>query len=642
MTFFLQFLIHRISWITGLLLISLISAIYFQFHMVKQTEKISNQLIETTLSEPTIMVENIAKTLESIATENGGNLVDLLEHNDQLRFATEARMRVLKTPGIQYIYLLYQDGSTLRYLADASMGDERAHIGQRFEGYDQEWLQSIKNGKSHNIYSSKFASIGVTHIHPIIVNEEVQAILVFDLMMKRVEAIDDMSAELQQIMKITIIVLILIAAIVIFSAIRFYFVRSKLHTDQLTQVHNRNFLEEMQKSYQLKNFHLISIDIDHFKKVNDTFGHEAGDIVLHHVAQTISSQLRKGRDFVIRMGGEEFLVLIFPSSLASQETLNVANRIHEAIQKLTIILPTEEEINVTVSMGINLQTKHTASFEEAIKQSDIALYNAKHNGRNRIELYEERRYNNHIETMSLIDVKRAFDEDRLIPFLQPIYHCDNGTFSHYEMLARIREKEGGIITPNQFLPTIHSTLLEQRLTKRMIEYAKYILIEYPNTNLALNISVNELNNDHILGILLHEISNEIASKLCLEILETDMADDFLQLGIRVQELKEKGYRIAIDDFGTGYSNFINIAQLNIDFLKIDGSLIHEIESDVRTATIVEAIQLFSEKLKIMTVAEFVSSEETLRRIQEIGIDYVQGYALGKPLPVDGYMPKRKI
>ena len=639
---FIKLLINRSSWILGILLFFLATLIYFQLNIIAKTEKISRQMIDMTLSEPTIMAENIAEMLENTANNDGGDLVELLQQNDFLRISVEERMRVIKTPAIKYIYLLYPDGDTFRYLADGSTGEDHARPNQRFESFDRKWVESINSGKALNLYSQEYETIGVTHIRPIVVDGKVQAILVFDLMMKRIEAIDSMSEYLKMVITLTVILLVFIIIIVIFNAFRFYFVRSKLHTDPLTQVNNRNFLDALQHSYNLRDFHVISVDIDHFKKVNDTFGHEGGDVVLHKVAQTISSQLRLRRDFVIRMGGEEFLILIHPDPTALSETLSVVKRIHEAIQNLTIILPSGEEIKVTVSMGVNLKTKHTASFEEALKQSDIALYSAKNNGRNRIEQYEERRFNNHIEAMSLIDVKQAFDEDRLIAFLQPIYRSDDCSISHYEMLARIRGKGGEIIAPNQFLPTIRSTLLEQRLTKRMIECAQRILVHYPHTVLSLNLSVGELSDGDILGILLNDISDEIAHQICLEILETDMADDFVGLGVSVHQLKEKGYRIAIDDFGTGYSNFINIAQLDIDYIKIDGSLIRQIESNVRTATIVEAIQAFSDKLGIMTVAEFVSSDEILRCIQNIGINYVQGYILGKPLAIQEYMPKIKF
>jgi EAL domain-containing protein (putative c-di-GMP-specific phosphodiesterase class I) len=338
------------------------------------------------------------------------------------------------------------------------------------------------------------------------------------------------------------------------------------------------------------------------------------------------------------MGGEEFLILIRPDTSAPFDTLSVAKRIHNAIYNRDMLLPNGEVIHASVSMGVNIKTKNAASFDAALKQSDIALYHAKHNGRNRIEQYEDRRSEQKIGLMNLIDVKESFDEDRLIPFLQPIYHTDNCQLSHYEMLARIRTRDGKIITPNLFLPTIHSTLLEQRLTKRIIQYANQIITQSPSTALSLNISVGELSDTSILDILLHEISDGVASQICLELLETDMAEDFELLGSTVHQLKEKGYRIAIDDFGTGYSNFINIALLNIDYLKIDGSLIRQVESNVRTATIVEAIQVFSEKLGILTVAEFVSSDEILHCIQNIGIDYVQGYVLGKPAPVEEYLP----
>lgn len=455
-------------------------------------------------------------------------------------------------------------------------------------------------------------------------------------MLQQIDHIDSIvSDELNRIITLSVFGLFIITVIVIIGAVNFYFVRSRFRIDPLTRVHNRYFLGELTNP---ADYHLIVVDIDYFKKINETFGRETGDIVLHKVARTLQSQLKERRDYIIRMGGEEFLLLIRPDPHSSQRTLEIARHAMDAIQNLRIITSEEETVTLTVSMGIHLHAAHALSFEEALKQADSALYQAKNNGRNRIEHYEEGRHKNDLNNvMPFLEIKKAFDENRIVPFLQPIFDSRSLTPSHYEMLVRIRTDDE-VIPPIRFLPAIRGTLLEQRLTKRMIRYAKEIILHDPKVHLSINVSVEELNDTGFLTLLLHETDDEAAARMCLEILETDTTDDFATLSANIQRLKAKGYRIAIDDFGTGYSNFINIAQLQIDYLKIDGSLVQQIESNIRTATIVEAIHAFSSKLGVLTVAEFVSSEEIQSLIQDIGIDYLQGYVLGKPAPVGEFIP----
>lgn len=158
------------------------------------------------------------------------------------------------------------------------------------------------------------------------------------------------------------------------------------YTDRLTNVYNRNYLQEIQDTINLQEYVLAAIDIDFFKKINDSYGHDAGDIILQEVAQTMLQSIRSHEDFLIRYGGEEFVLLIKKQTPSGEYSLATINRIFENIQNKEFITPKGEKLNVTVSIGINLHPNESRNFKEAFKQADIALYKAKETGRNKIEI----------------------------------------------------------------------------------------------------------------------------------------------------------------------------------------------------------------------------------------------------------------
>ena len=598
----------------------------------RHAQAISDEMIKTTLQEPVLMAQNVATSIHDIALK--GPLAQQMRDNATISEMIEEKMEVLKTPSIRYVYLLAPDGEgKYRYLADVSPMEERGFLGQKFDIPDPQWHTVIKGNHPAQIVNTRFSTIGITHIIPIRVHDKLEGVLIFDLMVNKLNAIDAMLRDLKIILGISVVGLSLVLLLVMYQAYKFYYTRSRIHVDPLTRLYNRNFLDDARRYLPLQNYDIALVDIDFFKKINDTYGHDAGDVVLQKMAVLFASVVRTRDDFVVRIGGEEFLFLLRPSRRDPFQTQHVMYRLMELIRESHIEIPSGESLNLTVSIGMAMCLSTTKSFDELLKEADVALYKAKNGGRDCLEVFTEGD-KSAIPWLTVSQMKEVFESQRLVPYLQPIVDIQTGETHHYEMLARVKMADGTVLMPDQFLPVIHATLLEPRLTKRMIEYAKEILSHYPTYKLAINLSVGDLLDTTIIGILTEPFMQLCAPSLCLEILETETTSHTDALKVNIEELKRVGYTIAIDDFGSGYSNFITIADLHIDYIKFDGSLVRRLDYDTRAQTILEAIQAFSQKLGIKTIAEYVGSVSLMEAVKELGVDYAQGYAIGRPEPIE--------
>ncbi|NPA53749.1 MAG: EAL domain-containing protein, partial [Aquificae bacterium] len=285
------------------------------------------------------------------------------------------------------------------------------------------------------------------------------------------------------------------------------------------------------------------------------------------------------------------------------------------------------KLKVTISIGINLY-EYEKTIEEAIKHADMALYKAKQRGRNRIEVYNT---NLKFESKNINIVKEAIEEDRVICHYQPIVDLITGKITKYESLVRIVTQDNKILYPGQFLDAIKRTYVNVDLTKKIIEYNSRVLDIYKDIQISINLSAMDIYNEDIIYLLSALFDGDKAERVTIEVLESEEIEDYSYFKEQVQKIKELGCKIAIDDFGTGYSNFSHIVELNPDYLKIDGSLIKNIDLDPRAFSIVKAIKLFADDLRIDVVAEFVHNAQVLRKIKSIGIRYGQGFFLKKPI-----------
>jgi len=291
------------------------------------------------------------------------------------------------------------------------------------------------------------------------------------------------------------------------------------------------------------------------------------------------------------------------------------------------------EIMLRVTAGIALS--QNAGKQNLFSCADIALKTAKQLRKSFLFYSDAQktrsRFKDNLKWLKILS--NAIDGDRIFPFYQPIMTNATGKIEKYECLARIVDSEGKIILPKNFLELAKKSRLYPKITRGMLKKT-FETFRNIDTEFSLNLSIEDFFDPYLLQyikIALNEAPS-IRKKVTFEILESEGIKNYRELTSFIQDMKKLGCKIALDDFGTGYSNFEYLVKLNLDFLKIDGSLIRKLDRDSGTRIIVENIVNFSKKLGIQTVAEYVHSNEIFSIVKELGIDYSQGFLLGEPRP----------
>ena len=367
--------------------------------------------------------------------------------------------------------------------------------------------------------------------------------------------------------------------------------------------------------------------MDNFKHINDNFGHDIGDEVLVSVVNTIKLNIREN-DILIRFGGEEFLILVYKED--EYDIVSIANRIREKVMRETI-LAQDSKINMTISIGINPVPYKAKDIEEAIKIADEQLYIAKSSGRNIVKVFSDAVATKSRTTKRISDIQDAIDSQRVQCALQPIYWAESNQIVKYEMLMRLIDLNGSLIMPMEFIPYIKHTQVYINLTRIVLERA-IELLQRNDYSLSINLDLQDILNEDILSLLQEKFldKKEIASRLTIEILEHEEINDFELINSKLLLLKEIGFKLAIDDFGSGYANFRYLMSFDIDILKIDGSIIKNIDKDKTAYNIVKAIVTFAKEMNMDVVAEQIETKEELETVLEVGVKYLQGYYLGRP------------
>jgi EAL domain-containing protein (putative c-di-GMP-specific phosphodiesterase class I) len=330
-----------------------------------------------------------------------------------------------------------------------------------------------------------------------------------------------------------------------------------------------------------------------------------------------------------RLGGDDFGILYDTSSTSSS--------MDEIVQKVYLFVENEEikidDITFDISISIGASDDRERLFETA----DIALKHAKRSEREHTAIYDESLDNRaEIERnlATIRELKRALLEkrkDMVIPYFQPLMDMHKGEITHFEALARI-VLNSKVMEPESFLEATKMAKLSGRVTyeilKRTLEVAHGCSYTF-SVNISAGDMYNQKDRNLIIGLL--EDAGESASRITLEILESEEIYDYAIVKDFIKEVRRFGCKVAIDDFGSGYSNFENILALDIDIIKIDGTLIHRIDHDSHAELIVRTIVTFAKEAGFKTVAEYVHSDSILKMAEAIGIDYAQGYYIGKPL-----------
>ncbi len=383
------------------------------------------------------------------------------------------------------------------------------------------------------------------------------------------------------------------------------------------------------------------LDLDQFKVVNDTCGHVAGDELLRQLGRLLRDTVRK-RDTLARLGGDEFGVLM------EHCTLEQAHRVADDILKVIMDYQFFWEgsaFRIGVSIGLVAITEANSNFTELFKQADAACYLAKDLGRNRIHAYhpdDTELAVRHGEMQWVGRISQALDEDRFCLFAQPIISLDGGGRRHYELLVRMLDEQGDIILPSAFLPAAERYNLVEKLDAWVVSHACTFLAKQPAfinqiDFVTINLSGPSLTNQNFLDSILH-IFNETGvspGKVCFEVTETVAVSNLGSAIDFITNLKKTGCRFALDDFGSGLSSFGYLKNLPVDYLKIDGMFVKDIVEDPIDYAMVKSINEIGQVMGMKTIAEFVENDEIKAMLKAIGVNYGQGYGMGKPEPLIG-------
>ena len=412
--------------------------------------------------------------------------------------------------------------------------------------------------------------------------------------------------------------------------------------DSLTQLLNRRrFEEELDRhledtSTQAPGGVLLYLDLDDFKEVNDILGHAAGDVVLRSLARLLQREVRD-TDALARVGGDEFAVLMPGAGAARGES--IARRIIEAIEHHRVPVQ-DQTVRLTACVGIALYPEHGNTRESLFVAADRAMYRAKEIGRSRYELYMPVHSPAGIGGLSRsYAIRDAFDEDRFFFEAQPILELKSGQISQYELLLRLTDAAGKKVPSAEFIGAAERFGLIGQVDRWVVRHAVEFLSELQDagkdTVLEINLSARGLGDDQLLPLIqdLIKTSGVDPRLLIFEITENEAISDLVQARLFMDALRDLGCRFALDDFGVGFSSFNHLRHLPVDFLKIDGSFVRDLMRDAVDQQMVKAMVGAARALGIKTVAEWVENRRTLSMLRQLGVDYAQGFHVGRPQPV---------
>ncbi len=384
-------------------------------------------------------------------------------------------------------------------------------------------------------------------------------------------------------------------------------------------------------------FALLFIDLDRFKAINDSLGHNVGDQLLKRVSQVLLDSIRP-TDLVARLGGDEFTLLLRNVS-EIEEVIIVSNRIQKKLQNSIQI--GKKSFNMTASIGIVIDCSQYDSAESALRDADIAMYQAKSLGKACHQLFSQEMYEQAIQKLRLeSEIKHALQEGEFFLHYQPIKRLDTGEICGFEALARWEHPVRGFVSPAEFIPIAEETGL-------IVPLGEYVLREacrqmknwqqmYPaaaGLTMSVNLSSRQLRSDNFLDIL-HRIVSEShlkSSNLKLEITESLLMENSAATLQLFQQLQDQGFRLSLDDFGTGYSSLSYLHRFPINTLKIDRSFVQKIEPGLSSFEIIRTITALAKTLQMDVVAEGVETAQQAEYLKELHCDMVQGYFFSKPL-----------
>lgn len=408
--------------------------------------------------------------------------------------------------------------------------------------------------------------------------------------------------------------------------------------DYLTGLYNRRKFEEF-LSYEVKRslrhrhkFTVLMIDLDNFKYINDTYGHASGDLVLKEVTEIFGSKLRNA-DILARIGGDEFAVIL--PETPYENGYAVVEKLRASLESTPISLMFDQ-VSLTASFGIAEYPEQGENIESLLTGSDLAMYKAKRAGKNTIARADQSDQEMASEIQKKGEfLRRAIDEDRIEPFVQPIYNVRSGEIFGYEVLARIRDGKR-YMAAGQFIDVAESLGFASKIDQIILTKGLRAREEKGlwDKRFFFNLSTKSLFGDTYVSVIEDHYKRsphpDKNTGVTIEILEREAIHNVNGLMDIIEQMKQRGISFALDDFGSGFSSFVYLKYFDTDFVKIDGEFVKNIVVNEKDRIFVKHIHQIAKEFGKETIAEYVEDEETLAILKEIGVDYAQGFHLGRP------------
>ena len=418
--------------------------------------------------------------------------------------------------------------------------------------------------------------------------------------------------------------------------------------DALTGLSNRRrFERELERHVSLAHRYggggaVLLIDIDNFKDVNDTLGHNAGDQIIARVAHLLRERIRES-DILARLGGDEFAVLL-PNADGSDA--NALARDMMAVVRGAPISINERRRGITVSVGIALFAASKEQTAEALMiDADLAMYDAKDAGRDLVVLSTQEHHERFEARLTAAErIRNALEEELFVLYAQPILNLHTGAAQQHELLLRMPGPDGELTLPATFIYTAERKGLIQAIDRWVVSQAIQLIADRDRNGrdlcLEVNISGRSVTDADLLNFIERELNAAAIdpANLIIELTETAAIANMDQARKFVERLRDIGCRFALDDFGAGFGSFYYVKHLSLDYLKIDGEFVRGLPSSATDQTILRSIVQMAQGLDQQTIAEFAGDEESIQLLREQGVDYAQGYHVGPPRPVSTVHP----
>jgi diguanylate cyclase (GGDEF)-like protein len=607
-----------------------IIALYMQYAISQSIALLKHSEIERS-------TQYAKRISEYILNNTCDTLHTCLENDLELRTQLNHILQAFQTKNFRNLFVLYKnDKGEFRFLLDSAIKNP-AQFNEPFTPEDKVFSRIYHLAKPEIIeQKGTVEEVWLSLLYPIVRNKHTEALLVLDLSKSYAEHIKHFNSPIQTTILLFQIFTLLSVLFLGYSFYHSYQLKKSFLIDPLTLSYTRTFRKEYLEEQSVTSFDFMLIDIDQFRRINDRHGRENADRILREFVAYMQS-LFSNKTKIIRNHGTEFLIIL-PKGSKNFSILS-----QHVFEHLTTkrYLADNMLVSFTISMCGVVTPPKVNSYTEMQHLLDKKLLEIKSTGKNRLIVLDQissvdMKYKNSDQ------IKSAIDQEHLTCVYQPIYISNTKEIIKYEALVRIvDDEESKLVSPYHFIEYIKETVHYIRLSKWVIQTVFKTLKENPEAEISINLDLVDLYHEEMMHLIKKELKHnqELAHRLTFEILEHNEITDFDRVDLIFKQLKSYGSKIAIDDFGSGYANFTYLANLDIDIIKIDASLIMALEDNNEMAkSIVALINKLGISNHIDVIAEHVSSQEIYDVLCDIGVKHSQGFFLGKPEAWEYYHP----